>query len=101
MSRHRMADGTIIDTNNAKCHYDERTDWDGNNYISRATDSQWRHQTLYESRKGRFYVVHESQWQGSSPHAEWVSPEEAVRWLLLMERAVPDSLQAYIDTVSE
>ena len=92
MARYQMDDGTIVDTKNAVSKWDESTDWNGNNHISRATGSQWLHQTLYRSRKGRYYIVHESQWQGSSPRAEWVSNHEAARWLLAMEEELPDDL---------
>ena len=101
MARYRMEDGTVLDTENATDHWDEATRWNGNNYISVATGSQWNHQTLYRSRKGRYYLVHTSQWQGSTPHAEWVSEHEAVRWLLANERDVPDDLAHLIDAVSE
>ncbi len=100
MARYRI-DGTIIDTKNASAIYEEETDWDGNNHISRATGSQWAHQTLYRSRKGRYYVEHTSQWQGSHPHVEWVSPQEAARWLLLMEHDLPEDLEEYEDDVCE
>lgn len=101
MARYRMEDGTVLDTENATDHWDEATRWNGNNHISVATGSQWNHQTLYRSRKGRYYVVHASQWQGSTPHAEWVSEHEAVRWLLANENDVPDDLAHLIDAVSE
>jgi hypothetical protein len=76
-----MDDGTVVKTENATQSWDEATRWDGHNRISMATESQWEHQTLYRSRKGRYYVEHTSQWQGSTPHAEWVSNHEAAHWL--------------------
>jgi hypothetical protein len=100
MTRYRL-EGTVVDTANATAHWNEDTRWNGNNHISLATGSQWEHETLYRSRKGRYYVVHESQWQGSTPHAEWVSPEEAARWLMTMSHPLPDDLQEYADAVSE
>lgn len=101
MARYRMNDGTIVDTDNASAHWDETTDWDGNNHVSRATGSQWNHQTLYRSRKGRYYVERTSQWQGSMPRVEWVSPEEATRWLLHNEHELPEDLEKYEDEVTE
>lgn len=101
MARYRMEDSTIVDTKNAVDSWDEETDWNGNNHISRATGSQWTHQQLYKSRRGRYYIVHTSQWQGSQPHAEWVSPQEATRWLLLMEHELPEDLQQYAEDVAE
>jgi hypothetical protein len=80
-----MSDGTIVETDNASAHWEEGTRWDGSNNISVATGTQWDHETLYRSRKGRFYIEHTSQWEGRTPSAEWVSNEEAVRWLLANE----------------
>lgn len=101
MARYKMQDGTVIDTDNATDSWDEATRWNGNNHISVATGSQWLHQTLYRSRKGRYYIVHTSQWQGSTPHAEWVSPQEAARWLLANEEELPDDLKQYEDEITE
>ncbi len=101
MSRYRMTDGTVVDTANASESWEEDTRWDGNNHISVATGSQWNHQTLYRSRRGRFYIVHTSQWQGSLPSAEWVSEREAVRWLLANNEEVPAELAALVAEVLE
>lgn len=101
MSKYRMDDGTVVDTEKAQQSWDEETDWDGNNHISRATGSQWHHQTLYKSRKGRYYVEHTSQWQGSRPHVEWVSREEAARWLIHNEHDLPEDLKELESEVVE
>jgi len=101
MSVYRMDDGTVINTENNTGQWSEETFWNGNNHISKATGSQWLHQTLYRSRKGRYYVVHESQYQGSTPHAEWVSNHEAARWLLTNEHELPDELAEFEQEVSE
>jgi hypothetical protein len=101
MARYRMEDGVVVDTRNATASWQEKEDWDGRNFISRATGSQWEHQTLYRSRKGRYYIEHTSQWQGSRPYAEWVSPQAAAEWLLLMDEEIPEDLRQYVDRVSE
>jgi hypothetical protein len=87
-----MDDGTILDTDNAKKSWDEDTYFDGNNHISRATGSQWGHETLRCSRKGRYYVERTSQWQGSHPSAEWVSDRGAATWLLANGHELPADL---------
>lgn len=101
MSVYRMDDGTVVNTEKATRFWAEATRWNGSNNISVATGSQWVHQTLYRSRRGRYYIEHESQWQGSTPHAEWISPEEATRWLLANRYEVPDELQTHVEQVSE
>jgi len=100
MARYRI-DDVVVDTENATASYEEATFWDGNSHISKATGSQWDHETLYRSSKGRYYVVHTSQWQGSCNSAEWVSPTEAARWLLANDEELPDELKQYGDEVSE
>jgi hypothetical protein len=101
MSTYRMDDGTVVDTDKAQATWKEATEWDGNNHISKATGSQWNHQQLYKSRKGRYYVEHWSQYQGSRAHVEWVSPEEATRWLVANDHALPEDLQKYEAEVVE
>lgn len=101
MTRYRMDDGTVVDTNNAKQSWDEDTRWDGRNHISLATGTQWDHQTLYRSRKGRFYLEHTSQWEGKTPSAEWVSHRTAVSWLLTNEHEIPEDLLEVAESLSE
>lgn len=93
MSRHHMDDGTVVDTDNAFETWKEDTRWDGNNYISVATGSQWDHQQLYKSRTGRYYLVHTSQWQGRTPYAECISHQRAAAWLLANNHEIPPSLK--------
>ncbi len=101
MAKYSMSDGTVVNTENAVKSWKEDTRWDGHNHVSIATGSQWEHETLYRSRKGRYYIERTSQWQGSAPHAEWVSLEEATRWLLLNNEELPDDLEQYEEAVSE
>lgn len=101
MTRYRMDDGTVVDTERASAVFEEKTRWDGRNHVSLATGDQWQHQTLYRSRRGRYYVVHSSQWQGSRDHVEYVSHEEATRWLLAQGVALPDDLTQYADQIVE
>jgi len=92
MSKFRMDDGSIIDTERASDSWGEDSYWDGKNRISSATGSQWAHQKLYRSRKGRYYVEHWSNWEGTRNHVEWISREEAARWLLSQNHELPKDL---------
>jgi hypothetical protein len=96
-----MEDGTVVDTDKASKHYEEGSYHDGSNWISKATGGQWTHEDLYRSRKGRYYVVHSSQWQGSHDHAEWVSKQEAARWLTLNDHELPEELVKVAENVTE
>ena len=101
MARYRMSDSMVVDTDKATASWQEATRWDGRNHISLATGTQWDHQTLYRSKRGRFYIEYSSDWQGSTPSAEWISNEEAVRWLMLNNHEVPEYLAALVDEVTE
>jgi hypothetical protein len=89
-----MSDGMIVDTGNAVTVWTETTRWDGNNNVSVVTGSQWDHQRLYKTRRGRYWLEYWGQWQGSKPHAEWIDNHEAARWLLHCEHELPEDLQA-------
>jgi hypothetical protein len=38
---------------------------------------------------------------GSTPHVEWVSPEEAARWLIHNDEELPEDLKKYEAEVVE
>jgi len=100
MARYKI-DERIFDTEKAKAHWGEDTRWNGNNHISRATGSQWEHETLYLSAKGTYWVEHTSQWQGSTPSARILSYKEAATWLLDNGHELPDGLSHLADEISE
>jgi len=101
MARYQMHDGTVVDTANASAHWDEDQDFDGSNRIGRSSRSQWHDQTLYRSRKGRYYIEYRSRVQGEQNHVEWVSPERAAAWLVVNEHELPEELARFAEEVSE
>lgn len=101
MSKYTMEDGTVVSTKKAAQRWEEDTQWNGNNRISVNTGSQWDHETLYRSSKGRYYIESESQWQGSTPSAHFVSSQEAAAWLLLNGEEVPPDLAGVAAEVEE
>jgi hypothetical protein len=98
---YRMDDGTVVKTENATKIWNEDTRHDGRNYISVATGAQWSHETLYCSRKGRYWIESYSDYQGSTPHAEWISNRSAAQWLLANDHELPKNLAALEAEVSE
>lgn len=71
-----------FDRDKATEYFESRT-WDGNNRISDATGSQWDHETVYRTAKGR-WVLHEwSQRQGAMETYRFITPERARDWLLI------------------
>lgn len=99
MARYKMDGGVVVDTANASATWKESTWCDGRNNFSRATGSQWEHQRLYRSRRGRYYLVSWSDWSGEMSSAEWVSEREAARWLLavaeLSVEELPEDLREH------
>lgn len=104
MAKHEMDCGTIVDTGKASRKFEETTQWNGKNHISNATKDQWVHETLYQSAKGRWYVVTTSQWQGSTPSARFVTAKEAAHWLLVNEYSegeIPEELHEHLEAICE
>lgn len=91
----------IFNTEKACAEYEEAKDWDGRNNISRATGSQWEHEAMYKSSKGRWYIENWSDWQGSLPSARHVSEAEACAWLLKNDHKLPKDLLALQEEVEE
>jgi len=81
MKRQRLTDGGWFDREAAK-RYNEDTYHDGQNFISRATGTQWDHESLYRTRRGRWVLHWWSQWQGSRESWIEISADEAHRWLI-------------------
>lgn len=63
--------------------FSEDTRWNGNNYISISTGSQWDHEELYRTKGGRWVLHTWSQWQGSVEYWEFITAAQAKNWLLL------------------
>jgi hypothetical protein len=102
MAIYKMDGGIVVNTDNATKSWRESQRFDGRNMISVATGTQWDHETLYRSRKGRYYVEHDSQYQGSLSYAEWISNHEAVRWLIANGYLeLPDDLKTLEEEVCE
>jgi hypothetical protein len=81
-----------FDKDSVTHEFDETSRWDGNNHISNATRSQWEHEKLYVTRKGRFILHHWSQWSGSTPYYTEITPGDAAMWLVCCEHEIPDDL---------
>lgn len=101
MPKFRMTDGTIVNSDKAVQQWEEATDWNGLNRISRATGTRWDHQRLYLSSKGRFWLLGTSQWQGSAPSARYVDNAEAAAWLLENDHALPPMLESFENEIEE
>ena len=87
-----MEDGKVLDTDKASAEWEEAIDWNGRNFVSRPTGSQWEHETLYRSSRGRYFIERTSQRLGSKPHADLVTNERAAVWLRTNDHDLPQDL---------
>lgn len=101
MAKYTTDDGITVNTDAALASWEEDTFWDGSNHISRATGSQWDHETLHKSAKGRYYVVHWSQRQGTGDGAYFISDEAAAKWLLKNDKELPEDLKCFEAKLTE
>lgn len=62
--------------------FKEDRDWNGSNWISVATGSQWHHEALYRTAGGRWVLNSWSQFQGVPEQYEFISDARAREWLL-------------------
>lgn len=87
MARIALTDepGRWFETKSAE-KFDESSWHDGQNFISRATGSQWDHEALYRTASGVWILNHWSQWQGSRETYEQVDDTTAVAWLIRNKR---------------
>ena len=76
--------------------YEETSDHDGRNFISRATGSQWEHEALYRTAKGLWVLNRWSQWQGSGESYSEISPKAAAAWLVRCRIEPPEELLKYV-----
>jgi hypothetical protein len=63
----------------------EDTYWDGHNWISKATGSQWQHECLFRTKGGKWVLNHYSDYQGSKETYITISDQRAAEWLAKQE----------------
>ena len=63
----------------------ESTWFDGANQVSNATASQWDHEDLYYTKKGRWILGCWSQRQGTQDRFSLIDQEDAFEWLIAHE----------------
>lgn len=66
--------------------YGEDTEWDGDNHISKATGSQWDHETLYRTAGGRWVLGRTSQRaKNPIPTYHYLDNDAAREWLIVQD----------------
>lgn len=83
MRRIHLTDGTgrWFDLDRA-ARFEEGRTWDGRNWVSDATGSQWDHEELYQTASGKWVLHRWSQWEGSLPIYQLIGPNAAYDWLV-------------------
>jgi hypothetical protein len=93
--RYRVGN-SVVYPERAAAQWPEQRDFNGHNFVGRSSCDQWTYETLYRSRRGRYYIIREIHREGVAPDAQFVSREEAARWLALNEYPFPPDLRRRI-----
>lgn len=72
--------------------FKESTEWDGRNWRSKTTGSQFVHERLFQAASGRWIINKWSDFQGSTETYEIISFELAAEWLLRNDHEVPEEI---------
>jgi hypothetical protein len=81
MRRQSIRGGSWFDLDKAK-RFEEGSDWDGNDVISRNTGCHWKHQTLYRTRMGGWVLRSWSDSQDSRSRWRAIDESRAAAWLV-------------------
>lgn len=87
MSRHKTEKG-IVNTAKAVISYD-LDQWNGSNWQCGGIGL---HQAIFKSRNGQWYILHTSQWPGSTDTIEFISENEAYERLADLGGGVAESI---------
>lgn len=102
MSRFAMPDGKVLFTAKAIGSWQEATRYDPfGKRISINTGLEEDHERLYQSSRGRYYVVRTSDREGMVPSAQYLTPMFAAAWLVLNDYQLPDNLKQYEPEIVE
>ena len=63
----------------------EKTEWDGQNAISKATGQQFEHETVYITASGKIVLCEWSQWQGTRTTYTVIPVSKLAKWLIKNE----------------
>jgi hypothetical protein len=72
--------------------FEEESWHNGNNYISKATESQLNHENLFFTATGKWVINKYSQYQNQLESYEVITEDEAVVWFLKQEMDLPEQL---------
>lgn len=84
--------GQFFDKDKAE-KFEEEADWNGSNWISRATRNQFQHECLFRTCGGKWILNTSSDFAGSVDAYEIISDLEAVSWFLKQNSDLPEELQ--------
>jgi hypothetical protein len=85
-----------FDNESCKTSFTEDTWFNGHNHISKATGSQWVHETLYLTAKGTWVIENSSAW--CTKYAQ-VSNTEAATWLMVNDYENSDAIPQEIKEI--
>lgn len=87
-----MIDRLLYDTASAVESWNEQTEFNGSSQVSLATDSQWNHEALHRTAKGRYFVHWWSDWRRPSDNLRPLTEIQAAEWLVRNRYDLPAEL---------
>lgn len=91
MTRVSIGSGRWFDLEGA-VKFSEAVTWDGHNWISVATGSQFDHEEIVHTRRGGFLLHYWSQWEGVCERYERISAETVAQWLVDNQHVLDEHL---------
>jgi hypothetical protein len=83
--------------------FNENTYFNGNNHISKATKSQWVHETLYLTAKGTWVLNHDATGYSGADTYTKISDDQAARWLVTNDceddKGIPEDMIQLIEAM--
>ena len=79
--------------------YAEKSNFNGSNWISLATGSQWNHEGIFITKSGKFILNTYSDYQGTVDKYVLISKEDAATWFCrqsFTDEEIPDIFKAEV-----
>lgn len=87
MERINMTDSTTWFDAEKATRFDEKTYWDGSDWVSRATGSKWYHEAVYRTVSGRHILYTWSNYEATPDRYEPMTDDAAYEWLAKNDHA--------------
>ena len=101
MAKFLLDSDTIVDTGEAAASWEECDPEERKVTRLIPRDHSFEHEKLFRSKKGNYYMMMYNDDAADAPWSGWVSPKDAVVWLLTNGHKLPKDLEQYADEILE